>query len=470
MSISAALDLGSTRIKAAIFSNDSQLVWFQAKPAPPLTRDGLLCEGNPLAYYSVATHLLKQAYEQIQQEIPIGLASQRSSFLLWERKTGRPVIPLISWQDRRAQAWCSGRLGLGKEISERTGLRLSSHYVGPKLADLFANHDDIKRRAWSNELRFGTLETWLIWKWTDGRVHETDLSMAARTLLMDLESGSWGDDLLTIFGVPPSLLPTISSTSGKRIPLKFGQVITTTIADQAACGVIIFNQSQKNILINLGTGGFVLYPGGPSCERKLGYLTAPLMKLKNHQTLYTLEGTTNGIAYALSLVPADPMPLTEFDPNPNCFCSPETSGLGSPYWRPDFPFLLSERAKSLRLPEQRRVVLEGIIFRVTQIVLDFFDANSSSAIYLAGGLSLDPFIRQGLATCLNRSIHTLEQQELTLLGTARLAADAALPAFSIPRSAPKLPSLAGRYLRSKYERWKGWLDIMIDQRHSFIDD
>ena len=139
--------------------------------------------------------------------LPLGIASQRSSFVLWDPTSGEAATPLISWQDRRAADWCRRHADLEPEVFRRTGLVLSGHFAGPKLAALQQADPQLAERMRGDELRFGTLESWLIWLWSGGRVHQTDPTMAARTAMLDLNSGEWSEALLTCFGVPLRMLP-----------------------------------------------------------------------------------------------------------------------------------------------------------------------------------------------------------------------------------------------------------------------
>ena len=465
MIVSASLDFGSTRFKGAVLSEAGILIRTYSIPAPPMTKSGLICEGDPIAYYSAATQLLEQVFSEIPRETPIGIASQRSSFLLWDKETGHPETALISWQDRRAQEWCTTHRHLEKEIYKRTGLPLSPHYVGPKLACLLGDNFGIKRKVLASRLLWGTLETWVLWKWTKGRVHQTDISMAARTLLVDLNRSTWSDELLKIFGLPYRILPSIAPTKGKRISLECKGVVTTTIADQAACGTSIMDETRKSMLINLGTGGFVIYPTGKTIKYKTGYLSMPLMHSAESGPQFALEGTVNGIAEALTRDPKESTSFAKIDPYPHCFCSPETSGLGSPYWQAKIPFLLSTNPLSSKCCHQRRIVMEGIIFRVYGIIHDLWDTFSPLTVYLAGGLSQEPFIYQGIAVCLNHPIFRLHEKEMTLLGTARLAADR--PPNSNLKGTLHTPSAEGKYLGEKFRKWKNWLEREIDQRRGF---
>jgi glycerol kinase len=455
-----SLDLGSTRIKAAIFDGHGSIVKIKARNTPVQTGIGLIRESDSDSYLQSATELIDELLSELTGDIRIGLASQRSSFLLWNKKDGSPVTPLISWQDRRAHSWCLENRKSGQELIRGTGLPLSPHYAGPKLASLFTVNDQLKRTAVSGHILFGTLETYLIWKLTQGQVHQTDLSMAARTLLADSTAGGWSEKLLQFFGVPSNILPTITPTWGKQIPIKPGGIITATVADQAAGVISVMENAGDVILINLGTGGFVSRPTGSIMKFIPGYLSGPISSGPNQEMVYSLEGTINGIAKSLDGLGDEQCGIPDGDLSPDGFCLPDTTGVGSPYWLADIFFLLSDFALNATSLERKYVIMEGIIFRVCQIIRDVCKGQAPPKIFLSGGLANEEFIYRGIASCLEHPICRIDQKETTLLGAYRLASGMCPdfhPAVTISYPEDKL-----RYLRKKFFTWKDWLERQIE--------
>ena len=203
--LAIALDLGSTYLKAGLLGRDQRLTGIESSPAPKLEGEGLIRECDGRAYADVAERLLASVSKKLPAgrcATPLGLASQRSTFILWDRQSGEPVTPMISWQDRRAADWCSRNRGLESEIVSRTGLLLSAHYAGPKLASLLETDSRLCESMRSGQVLFGNLDTYLIWCWTSGKTHHTDLTMAARTLMLDLELRDWSDRLLDLYRIP----------------------------------------------------------------------------------------------------------------------------------------------------------------------------------------------------------------------------------------------------------------------------
>jgi glycerol kinase len=446
----AALDLGSTLLKAGTLDGRGRIVRERSLPAPPLEGNGDIRECDGSKYAAVADELLSWLVEQCPAETAVGIASQRSTFLLWDPETGKHATPMISWQDRRAAGWCTRHGYAEQEIINRTGLVLSAHYAGPKLAVTPERNKDTTL--------FGTLESYLLWRWSEGGSHETDLTMAARTAMFDLSAGNWSPELLSLYGVDASCLPRVMPTAGRSIPLSNGLRITATIADQAA-GALALLADDECALVNLGTGAFVLKPGAGATTRIAGYLTGPVLGRDEGDDLFALEGSINGAGSAVDRYGREPSELPENDPSAAAFCIPDSAGLGSPYWRPDLGFTLSREAEMLDLADCRRIALEGLLFRVRQVIEDLSPGSPPERVLLSGGLSREPFIAPALAVLLERPVELVQHSEGTLTGAARLAAS--LQPFAEPKTAIVLPGSAGGYLPDKYGRWREWIDYVV---------
>jgi glycerol kinase len=445
-----ALDLGSTRIKAARLQEDGSLSQPTGEAAPALHGSGTVREGDAEAYREVAERVLARARSE-DEESPLALACQRSSFVLWERATGRLVTPLVSWQDRRAAEWCARHPEIAERMPARTGLRLSPHYVGPKLAAMAETDSDLRDGLRGGALCLGTLDTWLIRTWSDGVVHRIDPTMAARTLLFDPAAGDWADDLLEAFGVPRAVLPSVVASVGDPIALPGRGPLRVTLADQAAGLLGAAGMRDDVVLVNFGTGCFVLRATGTRFAPTDGYLAGPIGARKGESMRFAIEGTINGGAGELDAAGAPPTELPESDPAPDAFCLPDGQGIGAPHWRARIPLTLSDAASASE-EGRRRVVLEGLLFRVREILDDI--GRPEDTARLAGGVTRDPAVASGLAACLERPVEVIEEPETTMLGAARLAAG--IDATAGPRARLVAPGAAGSYLAAKFERWKEW--------------
>ena len=454
-----ALDLGSTAIKGGLLDDSGRLLEVRSIPAPALHGTGEIREADPRDYLVAANTLLRELVSTAPPGLPLGLTGQRSTFTLWNPRTGKARIPLISWQDRRAATWCEQHRDAEPDVLRRTGLALSAHYAGPKLAAIQERDSALSADLHAGRLLFGNLDAYLIWNWTGGASHETELSMAARTSMVDLRQATWSDDLLQRLHVPARALPRIVPSGDRNIPIHAGPVLTASLADQAASALSVFDAAESSALVNLGTGGLVLLPTRDADLRIPGYLTAPILGSPDGKHRFALEGSITGAGTALSPFGPGPTPLPESDPTPKGFAIPDAAGLGSPYWRPGFETTLSAAALDLAPAEQRRVVLEGLLFRVREIVEGLSRGRLPQRILLSGGLAGEPALAAGLAGLLQRPVEILQQQESTLLGVARLAAGlepyACLPARTVE------PDTTGHYLPAKFERWKDWFRELL---------
>ncbi len=448
---SCALDLGSTRVKCAALNDGGSLVNISWRAAPELHGSGLIRESDPEAWIALVDELLA---EQAESDLPLGIASQRSSFLLWDRTTGKARTPLISWQDRRAQNWCASHRDFEPLMSERSGLRLSAHYAGPKLASMLAVDKNLAAGLADGRLLFGTLESWIVWRLSQDQAHETDVGMAARTGMLNIGTADWDPDLLSVYGVPASALPRVVPSRGRETPLKHGLRLTTTLADQAAGALAVMAADGSHALANFGTGAFVLWPGAAANQRQRGYLTAPLY-LHNGDMPCAMEGTINGAGPSLDGCAPPPTILGRTDAAADAFALPDRAGIGAPHWRAGLGPLLSQSARRLPGAAQRRVMLEGLLFRVYEILQDLGADRRPARLLLAGGLTRDAALAEGLATLIGRSVYLPSEPEAGLMGAARLAAGLPAPAASAMQVIHA--SARGKYLREKYTAWREWL-------------
>ena len=387
----------------------------------------------------------------------LGLCSQRSSFLIWERASGQPVTPLISWQDDRGAESCAALREREEIIRQLTGLPLTPYYLAPKLRVLLRKNPSWRERLLSGEWLLGTLDTFLIWRWTGGVQHVTDVSMAARTLLMDIHSQQWSPALCELFEVPQQALPQIKPSTGLNLRLQNGLVLQASVGDQSAALVAGIAAGQPEALVNLGTGGFVVcyLPQGRNAPD--GYLQTLVWQDSARHIHLAGEGTLNSIAAALAPYPVGECHVEELAGD-DIFCLAEPSGLGAPYFRSDLGITFSESVEHLSAQRIAVLLLEGIIFRVARILEDFQREFGIERVYLSGGLSGLPCLQQGIAQCVPFAAYRLLQSDASLIGAAQLAADLALPDMRQVeqiRVTHRLPRFQEKFLR-----WKSWLESL----------
>ncbi len=447
------LDLGTTRLKATAIDEAGRAGEVLEIPAPTLLGSGVQREADPELLLERSAGLLAMLPPEASG-LPLGIATQRSSFLLWERASGLAATPLVSWQDRRADSWCRQRAAWGPRIRRQTGLLLSPHYAGPKLAAMLFANPLLRRGLESGRLLFGTLDTWLAWRWSGGAEHRSDLSMAARTLLCDPRGGAWGEELCRLFGVPTGVLPRIRPTSGFVTETGGGLLLSASIADQAAAVLAMVGEDPRAALVSLGTGGFVLRGTSREPRPIQGYLCGPLMETAHGERRWAIEGTINGIAEALERCGPGPTVLPDRDPAPDAFALPDSTGAGAPHWRPLASSLFSEEARALGGADRRRVVVEGIAFRVREILEDLFAEGAPERVLLSGGLIAEPALPAALAACLERPVEVADEPEASLMGAARLAAGIDPQVEGTGRV---LEPGGPAWLAEKYARWREWL-------------
>jgi glycerol kinase len=463
MIVAVALDLGTTAIKAGLLSQDGTLGGVVTRAAPGIEAAGGRYESDALAYAEVADGVLAECLAQRfgagagVSHVPLGLCSQRSSFLLWERVGGKPVTPLISWQDDRGKESCAALHDKESAIRKLAGLPLTPYYLAPKLRVLLHEHPVWRERLLSGDWLLGTLDTFLIWRWTGGKQYVTDVSMAARTLLMDVRSQQWSPELCELFGVPQQILPQIRPSAGLGLRLDNGLVLQASVGDQSAAFVASIAAGQPEALVNLGTGGFVVCYLPENRSAPEGYLQTLVWQDSLRQVHLASEGTLNSIAAALAPYPSATCRVEDMASD-DIFCLAEPSGLGAPYFR-DLGLTFSGPVE--HLPAQRIAMLlqEGIVFRVARILEDFQTEFGIRRVYLSGGLSSLPCLQQGIAQCQPLPVFRLLQTDASLTGAARLAGDMALAG---QRNAGQIEVV--RYvpeIREKYLRWKDWLDGLI---------
>lgn len=454
-----ALDLGTTAIKAGLLSADGTLGGIVARAVPELAVDGTRYESDALAYATAAEAVLAECLAQTTARPPLGLCSQRSSFLVWERASGQPVTPLISWQDGRGAESCEALRGKEAVIRDLTGLPLAAYYLAPKLRVLLRANPSWRERLASGAWLLGTLDTFLIWRWTGGRHHLTDASMAARTLLMDIHSRQWSPVLCELFDVPRQVLPEIRPSAGWALQLDKGLVLQASVSDQSAALVASIAAGQPEALVNLGTGGFVIRYLPHGRDAPDGYLRTLVWQDRAGRAHFAGEGTLNSIAAALAPYAADACRAEDLARD-DIFCLAEPSGLGAPYFRKDLGLTFSAPVEQLPAQRIAALLLEGIIFRVARILEDLHRESGIERVYLSGGLSGLPCLQQGIARCVPFAVtYRLPQAEASLIGAARLAAGVTLAdarhaeRVEAGRIAPGLPE--------KYARWKVWLDGLL---------
>lgn len=461
-----ALDLGTTSIKAALLDQNGKLNNIIVRAAPHIKADNGCYESDALHYAETAEQVLAKCQAQAGNNLSLGLCSQRSSFLIWEKTSGKPFTPLISWQDNRGIACCEAMQDSEEIIRNTTGLRLTPYYFAPKLSVLLQLNPAWRNRLINGELMVGTLDCFLIWRWTSSQFHVTDASMAARTLLMDISSLQWSADLCERFGIPLSILPQIKPSAGLGLHLANGLVLQACLGDQSAALIASILEDQAEVLVNLGTGGFVMRYQAIEESSLDGYLQTLVYLDAFGRGHVAREGTLNSISAALASYPVDQCRVEELGAN-DIFCLAEPSGIGAPYFRNDLGIYFSQSIDHLTGNQIAALLLESIIFRVARILEDFHSVSPVKHVFLSGGLSALSCLQQGIAQCAPYEISRLQQKEASLQGAAMLAA---APMVKYYREVKEIAIVSRNInLHEKYQRWKDWLDDLLQSCSDYAD-
>ncbi|MXV83913.1 glycerol kinase GlpK, partial [Candidatus Poribacteria bacterium] len=391
------------------------------------------------------------AQENVLNIVAIGIANQRETTIVWDRKTGKPIYPAIVWQCRRTADRCVRleKQGVAEEIQAKTGLVLDAYFSGTKVAWILDHVNGARERAERGELAFGTVDTWLLWKLTDGAVHKTDYTNASRTLLFNINTLSWDETLLKILNVPKAILPEVCpsasnfgtasfyrnfwlETFGKNISLD-GIPITGIAGDQQAA---LFGQlclkpgMAKN---TYGTGCFLmLNTGTEKVSTKTGLLTTLACSL-DETPVYALEGSVfvagaavqwlrDGISIVESASETEEMAARIPDAG-GVVVVPAFTGLGAPYWDPDARGAILGLTRGSTRDQIVRATLESIAYQSADVVVAMSTDTGMTLDQLRvdGGAAANNFLMQFQADILGMTVERPAQIESTGLGATYLA-------------------------------------------------
>jgi glycerol kinase len=439
-----ALDQGTTSSRAVVFDQSGAVrALAQKEFAQIFPRPGWV-EHDPNEIWAtqlaVAAEALARGGLRADEIAAIGIANQRETTIVWDRETGEPVCNAIVWQDRRTAGVCDALKAQGLEaaISAKTGLVLDAYFSGTKLAWILDNVPGARERAEQGNLVFGTVDCWLLWKLTGGRVHATDVTNASRTLLFDIHRGDWDDELLSIFGVPRSMLPDVRPSSGRfgetagmlyaaRIP------ITGIAGDQQAA---LFGQrcvSPGMVKNTYGTGCFMLMCTGERGIASRSKLITTAACPSGQTPQYALEGSVfvagaavqwlrDGLGIIKASADVEALAASVPD-NGGVFLVPAFTGLGSPHWDPYARGTLVGLTRGTTSAHIARAALESIAYQTADVLLAM-QADSRitlSELRVDGGATRNDLLMQFQADVLGVPVVRPRVSETTALGAAYLA-------------------------------------------------
>ncbi len=445
----AAIDQGTTSTRCMIFNHAGESVALHQLEHRQIFPQPGWVEHDALEIWARTQDVIREAMRKAgagpEDIAAVGITNQRETAVVWEKATGRPVYNAIVWQDTRTDRICSelAREGGQDRFRERTGLPLATYFSGPKIMWLLANVDGLRARAENGELLFGNIDTWMIWNLTggvNGGAHVTDVTNASRTMLMNLQTLDWDDEILKIMGIPRAMLPAIRSSSevyGRTStggPFGGEIVVSGDLGDQQAAtvGQTCFDVGEaKN---TYGTGCFmILNTGTEIVQSRNGLLTTVAYKLGSQPTVYALEGSI-AIAGALVQWLRDNLKMITtsaevedlartVDDNGGIYFVPAFSGLYAPYWRSDARGAIVGMTRYINRGHFARATLEATAYQ-TREVLDAMNADSGvelKALKVDGGMVHNDLLMQFQADVLDVPVVRPRVAETTALGAAYAA-------------------------------------------------
>ncbi|EUC69831.1 MAG: glycerol kinase [Alcanivorax borkumensis] len=382
---------------------------------------------------------LRNARVEAQQLVAIGITNQRETTVLWDRETGDPLARAIVWQDRRTASTCEALRDQGHEnqVRSKTGLLLDPYFSATKLAWLLDNVPNARQRAEAGELAFGTIDSWLLWQLTRGKVHATDATNASRTLLFNIHEQCWDEELLTLFNVPASVLPDVRDSAadfGTTCPELLGAAVPVTgiAGDQQAALVGQACFAPGMVKSTYGTGCFMVMNTGEAVESHNRLLTTVGYRL-NGKTTYALEGSIFVAGAAIQWL-RDGLHLIRDARETEAlarrvgsaggvYLVPAFTGLGAPWWDPHARGALMGLTRDTGIAEVVTAGLEAVCYQ-SRDLLDAMAADCGTrptTLRVDGGMVVNNWLSQTLSDVLGVCVDRPVVTETTALGAAYLA-------------------------------------------------
>jgi glycerol kinase len=447
MSFVLAIDQGTTSSRAMVFRADLSVAAIAQAEFPQHFPASGWVEHDPEDIWNstltVCRDALKKAGLTHKDIAAIGITNQRETTLVWDRATGKAVHRAIVWQDRRTADICARLKDEGHEsaITAKTGLIIDPYFSGTKVAWILDNVPGARGRAERGELLFGTVDCYLLWRLTGGKVHATDATNASRTLLFNIHAGAWDDDLLRLLGVPRAMLPEVKDSSfrfGETLPDLFdGAIVLAGVAgDQQAATIGQACFSPGMIKSTYGTGCFALLNTGTTPVASKNKLLTTIAYQLNGKRTYALEGSIFVAGSAVQWLrdglgvikqAAETGPLAEkSDSAQSVYLVPAFVGMGAPYWNPRVRGALFGLTRNTGPAELAHAALESVCYQTCDLWnamrADWPEAKAANIVLrVDGGMTASDWTMQRLADLLDAPVDRPVIQETTALGAAYLA-------------------------------------------------
>ena len=438
-----AIDQGTTSTRAMVFEQHGSILSLQQRELPQIYPHPGWVEHAPIRIWKDCIETIRGAIKQsgvaLNSIAGIGITNQRETTILWDRTTGEPIHNAIVWQDRRTAEHCRQlkAKGLEKMVVDKTGLLLDPYFSATKIAWLLDHVDGARDRAESGDLAFGTIDCYLLWRLTSGASHATDATNASRTMLFDIHTQSWDEDLTAHLGIPNSILPDVLDNTaefgwtnpellGRSIPIR------SMIGDQQAAAVGQACFTPGMIKSTYGTGCFTLFNTGEIPVRSSNRLLTTIAYRMDNKPAYGLEGSIfiagaaiqwlrDGLGIITDASETESLARSA-DPESNVYLVPAFTGLGAPYWDSRARASIFGLSRGTGRPEIARAALEAIGYQTR----DLFEAmtedvtTSPTTLRVDGGLTKNDWAMQFLSDILSIPVERPTITETTALGAAYL--------------------------------------------------
>jgi glycerol kinase len=439
-----ALDQGTTSSRAVLYDREGTIRSLVHREFEQIYPCAGWVEHDPeeiwASQMSVAVEVLSLANSRPRDIAALGIANQRETTIVWERKTGKPVYNAIVWQDRRTAPICEAlrEQGLEETISQKTGLLIDAYFSASKIMWILENVKGARDKANAGELAFGTVDSWLIWNLTSGKMHTIDATNASRTMLFNIHECKWDRDLLNALHIPDSLLPEVRSSSGNHAQVSTslalsGVPITGVAGDQQAAlfGQACFRPGMAKC--TYGTGAFLLQTLGEESKQSKNRLLTTIAWQRDNKLEYAMEGSVlvagsvvqwfrDGLGIIRASEEVEPLALSVPD-NGDVYVVPAFTGLGAPHWDPHARGMIIGITRGTKAGHIARAALESIAFQVADL-LGAMEEDSGIPIRtlrVDGGAARNDTLLQFQADLLGIPVVRPANSETTSLGAAFLA-------------------------------------------------
>ncbi|MBW4437135.1 MAG: glycerol kinase GlpK [Pleurocapsa minor GSE-CHR-MK-17-07R] len=438
-----ALDQGTTSSRAILFDHDGDMVGAAQQEFPQIYPKPGWVEHNPEDIWYTQTQVISQvvkAHDAQDDIAAIGITNQRETTIVWDRATGQPVYNAIVWQCRRTAELCNQLKAEGFDavIQAKTGLETDAYFSGTKVAWILDNVPGVRERAEKGELAFGTVDTFLLWRMTEGRVHATDVSNASRTMIYNIHTLAWDDEILARLNIPHALLPEVRPSSGvfgETGLIGHSPIPISGIAGDQQAATFGQNCTSPGLTKNTyGTGCFMLMnTGTEAVTSRNRLLTTIAWKLEDQPVNYALEGSVfiagaavqwlrDGLQIVANSAETQAIAST-LPTNEGVYLVPAFVGLGAPYWDADARGAFVGLTRGTKRAHLVRAALESVAYQ-TRDVVEAMSADSGiplQALRVDGGMSRNDFVLQFQANMLGVPVQRPVITETTALGAAYLA-------------------------------------------------